>query len=248
MSVVSDILLGMMKRLYVILLCILVTHGGSARAQYSSSIDTLEDAARAAQSGDAAAVRVLTDTVMNQLPLRFHPSLNLNDRLFEAELQYRQQKRPGVTIEQLVSALNQLADNLKLPRYVQTNANQVRTYGMMSARVYPLFFSPAAARNQTADFSLSPSAAMSLLVQLFHMKMIEPSYQIDPDTWARDVQAKMKEAASRPPSRSAVFTTAIRSPQDEALERRYEALARDIARHSERAERAVQAMLKTLAL
>jgi hypothetical protein len=174
---------------------------------------------------------------MNQLPLRFHPSLNLNDRLFEAELQYRQQKRPGVTIEQLVSALNQLADNLKLPRYVQTNANQVRTYGMMSARVYPLFFSPAAGRNQTADFSLSPSAAMSLLVQLFHMKMIEPSYQTDPDTWARDVQARMKEAASRPPSRSAVFTTAVPSPEEEALERRYVGVAREVASNSGRTVR-----------
>jgi hypothetical protein len=248
MSVVSDILLGMLKRLYVILLCILVMHGGSARAQYSSSVDTLEDAARAAQSGDAAAVRVLTNTVMNQLPLRFHPSLNLNDRLFEAELQYRQQKRPGVSVEQVVSALNQLATDEKLPAYVKTNANQVRTYGMMAARVYPLFFSLPSGTNQTADFSLSPSAAMFLLLQLFHMKMIEPSYQTDPDAWARDIQAKMKEAASRPPSRSAVFTTAIRSPQDEALERRYEALARDIARHSERTVRAVQAMLKTLAL
>jgi hypothetical protein len=248
MLVVSDILWGMTKRLYVILLCILVTHGGSARAQYSSSIDTLEDAARAAQSGDAAAVRVLTDTVMNQLPLRFHPSLNLNDRLFDAELQYRQQKRRGVSVEQVVSALNQLATDEKLPAYVKTNANQVRTYGMMSARVYPLFFSLPSGANQTADFSLSPSAAMSLLVQLFHMKMIEPSYQTDPDTWARDTQAKMKEAASRPPSRSLSFYSAIRSPEDEALERRYEGVARDIARHSDRTVRAVQAMLKTLVL
>jgi hypothetical protein len=80
------------------------------------------------------------------------------------------------------------------------------------------------------------------------MKMIEPSYQTDPDTWARDTQAKMKEAATRPPSRSLSFYSAIRSPEDEALERRYEGVARDIARHSDRTVRAVQAMLKTLAL
>jgi hypothetical protein len=78
--------------------------------------------------------------------------------------------------------------------------------------------------------------------------MIEPSYQTDPDTWARDTQAKMKEAASRPPSRSAVFTTAVRSPEDEALERRYEALAREVASNSGRTVRPVQAMLKTLGL
>jgi hypothetical protein len=89
---------------------------------------------------------------------------------------------------------------------------------------------------------------MLLLLELFHMKMIEPSYQTDPDRWARDVQAKMKKAASRPPSRSVVFTTAVPSPQDEALERRYEALARDIARYSESTKRAVQTMLNTLAI
>jgi len=225
----------------------LLTFGGVTTPQQPSG-DALEGAARSAQSGDPAAVRMLTDTVISQLPLTFHASLNVNDRVFKAELQYRQQARPGVSTEQVVSALNQLAENLKLPSYVKTNANQVRTYGIMSARVYPLFFSLPAGANQTADFSLSPSAAMLLLLELFHMKMIEPSYQTDPDTWARDVQARMKEAASRPPSRSVVFTTAIPSPQDEALERRYEALGRDIARYSERTKRAVQAMLNTLAI
>jgi hypothetical protein len=236
-----------MKAFSAILFGVMLTFGGMTIAQ-QSTIDALEEAARSAQSGDPAAIRTLTDIVLGGLPLTFPSSLNMSNRLFQAELHYRNQALPGVTIEQLVSALNQLADNLKLPRYVQTNANQVRTYGMMTARVYPLFFSPAAGRNQTADFSLSPSAAMSLLVQLFHMKMIEPSYQTDPDTWARDTQAKMKEAATRPPSRSAVFTVAKRSPGDEALERRYEAFAREVASNSGRTVRPVQAMLKTLGL
>src|SRR5262245_53510160 len=236
-----------MKAFSAILLGVMLTFGSITRAQ-PSTIDDLEEAARSAHSGDPAAVRMLTDIVINELPLIRHSTLNMSDRVFQAELQYRHQSRPGVTTGQVVSALNQLAENLNLPSYVKTNANQVRTYGMMSARVYPLFFSLPSVANQTADFSLSPSAAMFLLLQLFHMKMIEPSYQIDPATWARDVQAKMKEAASRPPSRSAVFTSAIRSPQDKALERRYEALGRDIARHSERTVQAVQAMLKTLAI
>src|SRR5215831_1562852 len=190
-----------MKAFSAILLGIMLTFGGVTIAQ-PFTIDDMEEAARSAQSSDPAAVRMMTDIVVSQLPLTFHPSLNISGRLLQAELQYRQQARPGVTTGQVVSALNQLAENLKLPSYVKTNANQVRTYGMMSARVYPLFFSLPSGANQTADFSLSPSAAMFLLLQLFHMKMIEPSYQIDPDTWARDVQAKMKEAASRPPSRS----------------------------------------------
>src|SRR5262245_58485283 len=79
---------NIMRRLFV-LFGILLMHEGFMRGQ----IDTLEEAAKAAQSGDATAVRALIDTVMNHLPLRFHPSLNLDDRLFEAELQYRHQNR-----------------------------------------------------------------------------------------------------------------------------------------------------------
>ena len=225
----------------------LLTFGGVTTAQQPTG-DALEGAAQSAQSGDPAAVRILTDIVMSRLPLTFHPSLNMRDRLFQAELQYRHHARQGVSIEQLVSALNQLADNLKLPAYVKTNANQVRTYRMLGARVYPLFLSLPADANQGSDFSVSPSAAMFVLLQLFQLKVTDPSYQTDPDTWVRDTEAKMKEAASRPPSRSAVFTSATPSPEEKALEHRYEALARDIARYSGRTVRAVQTMLKTLAL
>jgi hypothetical protein len=235
----------MTKRLYVILLCILVTHGGSARAQYSSSIDTLEDAARAAQSGDAAAVRVLTDTVMNQLPLRFHPSLNLNDRLFDAELQYRQQKRPGVSVEQVVSALNQLATDEKLPAYVKTNANQVRTYRMMMAKAYPLFAS-APQRANVSDLSVSPSAATFLILHLLQLKLIAPEYQTDPDTWVRETEKKRKETASSTPSRRLVFTTT--SPSKSVPSAHYEALARGLADNSPKVVGAFQLILSTLGI
>src|SRR5215813_12531557 len=109
-----------MKALSAILSGILLTFGGTTVAQ-RSTIDDLEEAVRSAQSGDPAAARTLTDIVVSQLPLIPHSTLNMSERVFQAELQYRQQARPGVNIDQLVSALNQLADNLKLPSYVKTN-------------------------------------------------------------------------------------------------------------------------------
>src|SRR5262249_16499167 len=114
-----------MKAFSAILLGIMLTFGGITIAR-QSSIDTLEEAAGSAQSADPAAVRMLTDTVVNQLPLIRHSTLNMSDRVFQAELQYRQQSHAGVSIEQLVLALNQLANNLNLPVYVKTNANQVQ--------------------------------------------------------------------------------------------------------------------------
>jgi hypothetical protein len=234
-----------MRRALVLLISILVIPAGFARAQ----IDILEDSARTAQSGDEKAIRAFTDAVINEVPLRFHPSVNLNDRLFQAEVQYRRHTQPGVRLETLASALNQLATDLKLPAYVKTNVNQVRTYRTTLARVYPTLLSPLTqTTNQPADAAASPSAAMFLLLHLLNIKMTDPSSQIAPDAWVRDVEAKRKEAASRPPSRYAVFTVAKQSPKEQALAHQYEAFAREIASNSGRTAERVEAMLKTLGL
>src|SRR5262245_42870885 len=234
-----------MRRALVLLIGILVMAAGFAKAQ----IDTLENAASAAQSGDAKAIRALTDTVINDVPLSFHPSVDLNDRLFQAEIQYRQHTQSGVSVETLASALNQLATDLKLPAYVKTNVNQVRTYRMTLARVYPMFLSPLTqTTNQLPYTVVSPSAAMFLLVHLLNIKMTDPSSQIDPDAWVRDVEARRKDAATHPPSRSIVFTVAKPSPKEQAIVRQCEAFAREIATNSGRTVRPVEAMLKTLGL
>jgi len=146
----------------------------------------------------------------------------------------------------MASALNQLAADLKLPAYVKTNANQVQTYRILGARVYPMFLSALQGPNQAPD-RVSPSAAVYLLLQLLQAKMTQTSYQIDPDTWVRDVEAKRKEAASRPPSRSVVFRIAPKkSTKEQALERQYEALFREIASNSDRTIRPIQTLLTTI--
>lgn len=216
-------------------------------AQNSFTRDSLEDAAGAAQSGDTPAVRTLTDMVTNRLPMRFHPSVNLDERMYQAELRYRQGTWPGVSVERLASALNQLTADLKLPPYVKTNANQVRTYRLTVARVYPTFLSTRQTASQTPDV-VSPSAAVFLLLQLLNMKMTDTSYQTDPDTWVRDVEAKRKEAASRPPSRSAVFTVVRQSSKEQALTHQYQALEREVASNSGRTARPIETLLTALGL
>jgi hypothetical protein len=236
-----------MERVFVLVLSIVLMHGGFTTPQNSNTIDSLEDAARAAQSGEAAAVRRLTDSVTNRLPMQFHPSVNLDDRMYEAELRYRQHTLSGVSVERLASALNQLAADLKLPAYVKTNANQLQTYRMLAARVYPMFLSGLQSTSQASDV-VSPSVAIYLLLQLLQMKITDTSYQIDPDTWVRDVEAKRKEAATRPPSRSAIFTVVKKSSKEQALERQYEALAREIASNLDRTVRPIQTLLTTIGL
>jgi type II secretory pathway component PulM len=242
-----QIFFGIMKRVFVLVLGIVLMHGGFTTAQNSYTESSLEDAARAAQTGDTETVRILTDTVTNWLPMRFHPSVNLNDRMYQGELRYRQRTQPGVSVERLASALNQLTTDFKLPAYVKTNANQVQTYRVALARVYPMFLSALQTTSQPPDV-VSPSSAMFLLLQLLQMKMTDTSYQIDPDSWVRDVEAKRKEAASRPPSHSAVFTVVRRSSKQQAIERQYQAFSRKVASNSGRTVRPIQVLLTTLGL
>jgi hypothetical protein len=95
----------------------------------------------------------------------------------------------------------------------------------------------------SSSFTLvSPSVAVYVLLQLLKMKMTQTSYQIDLDTWVRDVEAKRKEAASRPPSPSVVFRIAPKKSSKE------QALAREIASNSGRTVRPIQTLLTTIGL
>ncbi len=110
-----------------------------------------------------------------------------------------------------------------------------------------MFLSALQTTSQPPDV-VSPAAAMFLLLQLLQMKMTDTSYQIDPDTWVRDVEAKRKEAASRPPSHSAVLTVVRQSSKEQALARQYQALAREVASNSHWTVRPIQTLLTTLGL
>jgi len=229
----------------VVLFAILLTHGGITMAQQRPT-NPLETAAESALSGDPTAIRVLTDTVISQLPCTFHPLLNMNDRLFQAELQYRQHSRAGISIGQLVLALNQLADDLHLPVYVRTNPGQVQTYRMMGGKVYPGFLGPPPhGLDEPSGLSLSPSAATFLVLHLLQLKLIDPAYQTDPDTWVREVAAKRAQMASRAPSRSIIFRVGssplVPSPQ-------YQAIAGGLATNSGSTLGPVLFMLSTLGI
>ena len=231
---------GPKRALIIALLITMFTCGGVAMAQ-KPLVLPLETAAKSALSGDPSAIRVLTDTVISELPLSFHSSLNMNDRFFQAELQCRQHRRSGVTEGHLVLALNQLVDDLNLPAYVKTNVSQVHTYRMLGVSLYPALFGPLPhSPGQPSDLSLSPSAASYLILHLLSLKLTEPSYQTDPDTWVRETIALRRAAASKPPSRSIISSSATSPP---APSLHYEAIASGLANNSGPAARAVLLML-----
>jgi hypothetical protein len=204
-------------------------------------IDPFEAAVAGAVSGTSQDVRALTDTVVAYLPLAFHPSIGVNERLFQAELQYRQHQRRGVALGQIVTALNQFASNHGLPAYASTNISQVHTYWLRMARAHPALAGPAAhAPGQQSGVEIRPAAALYVALHLLNMKLTEPSYQVDPDTWVSAVTVRAAQRPPVPPSQSLVFGMgsgpAARSPQ-------YQAIASSLADGAGPAVASVQALL-----
>jgi hypothetical protein len=207
--------------------------------------DPLDVAALAASSGNPQAVQTLTDTVVSYLPFAFHPSIGLNGRLFQAELLYRQHGRKGIGVGELVSALNSVAEALQLPSYVKTNVSQMQTYRLRMARVYPALVGPAAyAPGGQPDLSLCPSAAAFVIFHLLQLKLIEPSYQVDPDTWVSNVSAKAANQSSTP-SRSTSLGIGTPVPPPSA---QYQSIASGLATNSGSTAAPVLALLSTLGI
>jgi hypothetical protein len=229
-----------MKRNLEISLTIFLSCGVLAMAQ-QPPIDPFEAVGGAAASGPPQEVRALTDTVVGYLPLAFHNSIGVNERLFQAELLYRQHQRRGVALGQIVTALNQFAGNQSLPSYAKTNFSQVQTYWLPLARVHPTLLGPAPhAPGQQSGPEISPAAALYIALHLLNMKLTEPSYQVDPDAWVRAETVRAAQRPPGPPSQSAVFT--IGSPPP-ALSPQYQPIASSLANGVGPAVASVQALL-----
>ena len=118
---------------------------------------------------------------------------------------------------------------------------------MMGGKVYPGFLGPPPhGPDEPSGLSLSPSAATFLVLHLLQLKLIDPAYQTDPDTWVREVAAKRAQMASRAPSRSIIFSRYSSSPLVPSPQ--YQAIAGGLATNSGSTLGPVLFMLSTLGI
>jgi len=181
----------------------------SLMAQEQQMHDPLEQAARAASASDPQSVRVLSDLTVSAIPIGFHPNLSVSDRVFRAELGFRQTQRPGVSAVNVASALNDLCAAVRLPG-TTTSARQVQAYRMLLMMAYPRLVGPLHRTHAGAPYmSFGPLQALFVASNLLHLKATEPSYQGDPDVWARGVESKSPKlgSATDSGSHSVSFTT-----------------------------------------
>lgn len=198
----------MRKRLWLVGLAVLAFFGifgalirGVAEAgqnpsdksqQYKSPWQKIDEVAKLENPSDGNSVQTLIDEI-----LVFPHSFNLNlpvmreiveQRLVQAEINYKFGRNPGIPEKSVVQIANTLADKFELPDYARVTVHQVEVLRFGMELSMPAFMVPASSQNEQAgvypgDSSLSPAQAAHILLVLIDQKMSNPDYQLTPDEW-----------------------------------------------------------------
>jgi hypothetical protein len=133
-----------------------------------------------AQSGQPQAIRELADAVVEFNGTSDAPEVVLNEfeeRLTRSELKYRTGNTDGVPEENIVRAVNNLAQKLNAPDYARTYRGEVRLLRGDSRSEMPHFISPE-------DQTMSPLEAAYVLHLLIYQKVFNETFLLTPDEHA----------------------------------------------------------------
>ena len=129
-----------------------------------------------AQSGQPQAIRELADAVVEFNGTSDAPEVVLNEfeeRLTRSELKYRTGNTNGVPEENIVRAVNNLAQKLNAPDYARTYGGEVRLLRGDSRSEMPHFISPE-------DQTMSPLEAAYVLHLLIYQKVFNETFLLTP--------------------------------------------------------------------
>jgi hypothetical protein len=171
-------------------LCFLLTR--VTAAQYPSPAHQRLDEAAAAL--DASNPRTVSDVVKSALSIGHHLSVPdlvstwLTPRVEAAETAYWIGVQKGVKESDIVGAVNDLADTLKLPQYAKTSASQIHHLRVKSLLNPRFMGARIATRDQQGrgfhlSDSMSPLQALHLTLTLIDVKFLMPEYQFSPAEW-----------------------------------------------------------------
>lgn len=127
----------------------------------------------------------------------------LEDKLTDAEINFRNNNGHAVSETQLIDLVNWMADRFHMPLYVKTTAAQVRTLRMKLAISSPFLMGSTLTGKEVKKgghvrTDMSPLQAMHLLNVLVDQKMVNPDYQdpsIDIVTAERQREDELRKAS-----------------------------------------------------
>ena len=194
---------------------------------------SIENKANLSNANDPKSVRALVDEVFN-FPRTFPhlPSQLENvvkDRLVEAEILYKQGKRPGVEEQDIVESINNLAQKLGAPPHGETTRRQVRLLRMSLALAEPKFMGTGLARSgaaigESVSTTMGPAQAIHLMGSLIDQKFTNPDFQVTPQEWEavnrqkfidklQISQQQLAQARAKPNTSTTTVTVRTYSPE-----------------------------------
>jgi len=169
------------------------------------SWERINHAAMKASKGDATAVGALADEVlahhgidqaMGALQSR------IRTRLVAAEVDYQNGNSAGLTEDNVVAAVNHLAQRFNAPAYAYTTVDEVKTTRLQMLTLYPNLMGrgPAVTRDDSKphfDKSMSPIEAFHTAATLVVQKVFNPDFQVTLEE--RQAASSSTKAASLSP-------------------------------------------------
>lgn len=166
--------------------------GAGAAAQPSRPLARLNEKARAARSGDEAAVRELADEVLGQLNADQAPAGladAIRERLVSAEMRYRAGNGKAISDAKIVRMVNRLAREVGAPAFARTDVFELRR---MKTGLLPFTSDlqtrevggPSGRRNPR-ELTMAPLEATYFALALVQQKLHNPEYQMTQDEWVQ---------------------------------------------------------------
>jgi len=154
----------------------------------------IDDVAKLENPADGNSVRALIDEIF-EFPHTFSLKLPVmheivEERLVQAEINYRLGRNPGIEEKTIAQIGNTLADKLKLPEYAYVTVHQVEVLRLGMQMSMPSFMGEVAPEVELAGAhadpsELSPAQATQILLVLFDQKLTNPDYQVTPEEWEK---------------------------------------------------------------
>lgn len=159
-------------------------------------IEGLASSHRGATADDARAV---AQAVLSTTFLASNAPESVRAQLAEMELAFREGSRPPVQEKSLADALNRLAEDLAVPRYTTTTAEQIRIYRMELLPFVPTLAASVLPPppNSVIGSDMSPAGAVFIGLQLLNLKATDKSYRIPADQWVKSRMAQRARAGQR---------------------------------------------------
>jgi hypothetical protein len=167
---------------------------------YKTGWDLLDEQAGVAEDNNEAAIRALTNAVLNYSVLTKSPG-SVRNRLYGAELGFRRGVHPPILEADMIAAANDLAASLHAPDFARTSQTQVRAFRKRLANRYPRLVGK---KREGDDLSplMSPVETMFVAVALYNQKIFNPAFQVSPEEWEQALAERLANpalaAADRP--------------------------------------------------